>query len=176
MSRLEEAVLQGELSSLYLAFLGPAGVRCRCRRCQAARPGKAEFAFVFICGHPVLCFEMSVKTRKMPPAHQAFNRVTAEIALNIAARFKRRRDRPTHRSRSPQTAFAVFNSPSVRPLSQYAPHLTLRITSDARKCALPVSTDLCDGALKATHPMAPVLISDPNSLLPHASPPAHPGF
>jgi hypothetical protein len=31
---------------------------------------------------------------------------------------------------------------------------------------------LCDGALKATQPMAPVLISDPNPLPPHAGPPA----
>jgi hypothetical protein len=30
---------------------------------------------------------------------------------------------------------------------------------------------LCDGALKATQPIAPVLISDPNPLPPHASPP-----
>ena len=29
---------------------------------------------------------------------------------------------------------------------------------------------LCDGALKATQPMAPVLISDPSPLPPHASP------
>jgi hypothetical protein len=33
---------------------------------------------------------------------------------------------------------------------------------------------LCDGALKATRPMAPVLISDPNPLPPHALPPALP--
>jgi hypothetical protein len=33
---------------------------------------------------------------------------------------------------------------------------------------------LCDGALKATQPMAPVLISDPSPLPPHASPPAQP--
>ena len=33
---------------------------------------------------------------------------------------------------------------------------------------------LCDGALKATQPMAPVIISDPSPLPPHASPPALP--
>ena len=33
---------------------------------------------------------------------------------------------------------------------------------------------LCDEALKATAPMAPVLISDPSPLPPHASPPAQP--
>jgi hypothetical protein len=33
---------------------------------------------------------------------------------------------------------------------------------------------LCDGALKATQPVAPVLISDPSPLPPHASPPAQP--
>jgi hypothetical protein len=33
---------------------------------------------------------------------------------------------------------------------------------------------LCDGALKATQPMAPVLISDPSPLPPHALPPAQP--
>jgi hypothetical protein len=33
---------------------------------------------------------------------------------------------------------------------------------------------LCDGALKATEPLAPVLISDPNPLPPHASQPAQP--
>ena len=33
---------------------------------------------------------------------------------------------------------------------------------------------LCDGALKATQPMAPVLISDPSLLPPHASQPAQP--
>ena len=33
---------------------------------------------------------------------------------------------------------------------------------------------LCDGALKATQPMAPVLISDPGPLPPHASPPVPP--
>lgn len=34
---------------------------------------------------------------------------------------------------------------------------------------------LCDGALQATQPMAPALISDPKSPPPHASPPAQPG-
>jgi hypothetical protein len=33
---------------------------------------------------------------------------------------------------------------------------------------------LCDKALKATQPVAPVLISDPNPLPPPASPPAQP--
>ena len=33
---------------------------------------------------------------------------------------------------------------------------------------------LCDGALKATQPVIPVLISDPNPLPPHASPPVLP--
>jgi hypothetical protein len=33
---------------------------------------------------------------------------------------------------------------------------------------------LCDGALKATQPMAPALISDPSPLPPHALPPAQP--
>jgi hypothetical protein len=33
---------------------------------------------------------------------------------------------------------------------------------------------LCDGALKATQPMVPVLISDPNPPPPHASPPVLP--
>jgi hypothetical protein len=33
---------------------------------------------------------------------------------------------------------------------------------------------LCDGALEATQPVAPVLISDPSPLPPHASPPAQP--
>ena len=33
---------------------------------------------------------------------------------------------------------------------------------------------LCDGVLKATQPMAPVLISDPSPLPPHASPPVLP--
>jgi hypothetical protein len=33
---------------------------------------------------------------------------------------------------------------------------------------------LCDEALKATQPMAPVIISDPSPLPPHASPPAQP--
>jgi hypothetical protein len=33
---------------------------------------------------------------------------------------------------------------------------------------------LCDGALKATEPLAPVLISDPNPLPPNASQPAQP--
>ena len=35
---------------------------------------------------------------------------------------------------------------------------------------------LCDGALKATQPMAPTWISDPSPLPPHASPPAQPDF
>ena len=34
---------------------------------------------------------------------------------------------------------------------------------------------LCDGALKASQPMAPVLISDPSPLPPPASPQAPPG-
>jgi hypothetical protein len=33
---------------------------------------------------------------------------------------------------------------------------------------------LCDGALKATQPMAPVLVSDSSPLPPHALPPAQP--
>ena len=33
---------------------------------------------------------------------------------------------------------------------------------------------LCDEALKATQPMAPVIISDPSPLPPHASPPVLP--
>ena len=33
---------------------------------------------------------------------------------------------------------------------------------------------LCDGALKATQPMAPAWISDPSPLPPHASPPGQP--
>jgi hypothetical protein len=33
---------------------------------------------------------------------------------------------------------------------------------------------LCDGALRATQPMAPVIISDPSPFPPHASPPAQP--
>jgi hypothetical protein len=33
---------------------------------------------------------------------------------------------------------------------------------------------LCDGALKATQPIAPVLITDPNPPPPPASPPARP--
>jgi hypothetical protein len=33
---------------------------------------------------------------------------------------------------------------------------------------------MSDGALKATQPTAPALISDPNPLPRHASPPAHP--
>jgi hypothetical protein len=45
----------------------------------------------------VLCFQVSVKALKMPPAHQAFNRIATEIARDIVARFKRRRDRATHR-------------------------------------------------------------------------------
>ena len=35
---------------------------------------------------------------------------------------------------------------------------------------------LCDVALKATQPMAPVIISDPSPLPPHASPPVLPDF
>jgi hypothetical protein len=33
---------------------------------------------------------------------------------------------------------------------------------------------LCDGALRATQPMAPVIINGPSPLPPHASPPAQP--
>ena len=33
---------------------------------------------------------------------------------------------------------------------------------------------LCEGALKATQPVIPVLISDPSPLPPHASPPVLP--
>jgi hypothetical protein len=33
---------------------------------------------------------------------------------------------------------------------------------------------LCDGALKATQPIAPTWISDPSPLPPHSSPPAQP--
>src|SRR6202035_4581549 len=59
-------------------------------RCQPARPGKAEPLFVVIRSHAMLCCQMRMKALETPPADQTFNRVTAEVARNVAARLKSR--------------------------------------------------------------------------------------
>jgi len=40
--------------------------------------------------HTMLCCQMGVKSLKMPPANQAFNRIAAEITLDLATRPKDR--------------------------------------------------------------------------------------
>jgi hypothetical protein len=53
-------------------------------------PGKTEPSLVFVDSHTMLCCQMGVKSLKMPPANQAFNRIAAEITLDLATRPKDR--------------------------------------------------------------------------------------
>jgi hypothetical protein len=63
----------------------------RCGRCQSSCPGKPKLALIVIGPHSVFRDEMKTESAKAPSTEQTFDRLAAEVALNLAACSKERR-------------------------------------------------------------------------------------